>query len=60
MVTLSLHQAFEMATEVTTAETPRPLLLANGHNQPRTVATSLNYYDDPGDGSPPAPVIIGG
>ncbi len=27
---------------------------------PRTVTTSLNYYDDPGDGSPPTPVVIGG
>ncbi len=24
------------------------------------VATTLNYYNDPGDGSPPAPVVIGG
>ncbi len=24
------------------------------------VTTVLNYYNDPGDGSPPAPVIIGG
>jgi hypothetical protein len=26
----------------------------------RVVLSSLNYYDDPGDGSPPAPVIVGG
>jgi hypothetical protein len=26
----------------------------------RIVSTTLNYYDDPGDGSPPAPVVVGG
>lgn len=26
----------------------------------RTVDTTLNYYDDPGDGTPPAPVLVGG
>jgi hypothetical protein len=29
------------------------------HEQ-RIVFSSLNYYDDPGDGSPPTPVIVGG
>ncbi|WYZ45012.1 hypothetical protein EsH8_VIII_000328 [Colletotrichum jinshuiense] len=26
----------------------------------RTVVTTINYYDDPGDGSPPTPIIVGG
>ncbi|CAK7230873.1 hypothetical protein SCUCBS95973_007718, partial [Sporothrix curviconia] len=26
---------------------------------PRNVETALNYYDDPGDGSEPTPVVIG-
>ncbi|OLN81034.1 Uncharacterized protein in dcmA 3'region 1 [Colletotrichum chlorophyti] len=26
----------------------------------RTVVTNINYYDDPGDGSPPTPIIVGG
>lgn len=26
----------------------------------RTVVTTLNYYADPGDGSPPVPVVVGG
>jgi hypothetical protein len=26
----------------------------------RIVSSSLNYYDDPGDGSPPTPVVVGG
>ncbi|KAF6825648.1 hypothetical protein CPLU01_10147 [Colletotrichum plurivorum] len=26
----------------------------------RDVVTSINYYDDPGDGTPPTPVIVGG
>ncbi|KAF9881514.1 hypothetical protein CkaCkLH20_00660 [Colletotrichum karsti] len=26
----------------------------------RNIVTSINYYDDPGDGSPPTPVIVGG
>jgi hypothetical protein len=26
----------------------------------RIVASSLNYYDDPGDGTPPSPVLVGG
>lgn len=29
------------------------------HKQ-RIVPSSLNYYDDPGDGSPPTPVVVGG
>ncbi|KAK1996078.1 hypothetical protein LX36DRAFT_682632 [Colletotrichum falcatum] len=33
------------------------------HTQPRdrrTVLTTINYYDDPGDGSPPTPIVVGG
>ena len=30
----------------------------SGH--PHDVKTSLNYYDDPGDGTPPTPIVIGG
>ncbi|KAK2026574.1 hypothetical protein LX32DRAFT_695471 [Colletotrichum zoysiae] len=26
----------------------------------RTVVTTINYYDDPGDGSPPTPIVVGG
>jgi hypothetical protein len=26
----------------------------------KSVSTVLNYYNDPGDGSPPMPVIVGG
>ncbi|KZL84500.1 methyltransferase-like protein [Colletotrichum incanum] len=26
----------------------------------RAVVTTINYYDDPGDGSPPTPIIVGG
>jgi hypothetical protein len=29
-------------------------------HEPRRVITLLNYYNDPGDGSPPTPVIAGG
>ena len=29
-------------------------------NTPHDVETTLKYYDDPGDGTPPTPVVIGG
>ncbi|KAL0944695.1 uncharacterized protein CTRU02_202582 [Colletotrichum truncatum] len=32
----------------------------NGGRGRRNIVTSINYYDDPGDGSPPTPVIVGG
>ena len=52
-----------MATEVTTETREEVVKVAlksapeAGH---RSVSTHLNYYDDPGDGSPPTPVVIGG
>jgi hypothetical protein len=27
---------------------------------PRHIATTINYYNDPGDGLPPMPVYVGG
>jgi hypothetical protein len=26
---------------------------------PGDIVTTINYYDDPGDGSPPTPVYVG-
>ncbi|KAE9567904.1 Gibberellin cluster GA4 desaturase [Colletotrichum fructicola] len=31
-----------------------------GGRAPRNIVTSINYYDDPGDGSSPPPVVVGG
>ncbi|KAI1755257.1 hypothetical protein F4782DRAFT_527974 [Xylaria castorea] len=47
-----------MATIVTT--TPTPVLELNGAKKPEKhhVSTFINYYRDPGDGSPPMPVRI--
>ncbi|KAI1434639.1 hypothetical protein GGR50DRAFT_694855 [Xylaria sp. CBS 124048] len=47
-----------MATVVTT--TPTQVLELNGHKRPekRHVSTVINYYRDPGDGSPPMPIRI--
>ncbi|GAP84775.1 putative methyltransferase-like protein [Rosellinia necatrix] len=47
-----------MATSVTTA--PAQVLELNGAKKPekRHVSTVINYYRDPGDGSPPMPVRI--
>ncbi|KAI1161078.1 hypothetical protein F5B18DRAFT_674953 [Nemania serpens] len=47
-----------MATIVTTA--PTQVLELNGSKKPmkRNVSTFINYYRDPGDGSPPMPVRI--
>ncbi|KAI8956130.1 hypothetical protein F4801DRAFT_2907 [Xylaria longipes] len=47
-----------MATIVTTA--PTPVLELNGAKKPekRNVSAFINYYRDPGDGSPPMPVRI--
>jgi hypothetical protein len=36
-----------------------PTSITNGNNTPKhNVATMLNYWDDPGDGSPPTPIVI--
>ncbi|KAF2715496.1 hypothetical protein K504DRAFT_366065 [Pleomassaria siparia CBS 279.74] len=35
------------------------LIANNGRLQKHNVATKLNYWDDPGDGSPPTPIFIG-
>lgn len=42
-----------MATQIASQDTVRP------YESIRTVVTTLNYYADPGDGSPPVPVIVG-
>jgi len=50
-----------MATEVLTK--PRAsvgdTLFSTNKPASHVVTTSLNYYDDPGDGTPPMPVVIG-
>ena len=43
-----------MATETITQLSESPL------TSPRHVTATLNYYRDPGDGSPPTPVLVGG
>lgn len=50
-----------MATRVVSQQTVQQSYTAvkpgyKGH----TVVTTLNYYADPGDGSPPVPVVVGG
>jgi len=52
----------KMATEVLATETLHLAgsLDSRSNNSPRTVVASFNYYDDPCDGSPPQPVVIGG
>jgi hypothetical protein len=36
-----------------------PTSITGGHNtRKHNVATTLNYWDDPGDGSPPTPIVI--
>ncbi|KAI3337666.1 hypothetical protein F4824DRAFT_488995 [Ustulina deusta] len=47
-----------MATIVTTAPTQVLELSGGGKPQKRDVSTFINYYRDPGDGSPPMPVRI--
>jgi hypothetical protein len=51
-----------MATEVFFRESENGTqhLKTAAPNNKRIVSTLLNYYDDPGDGSPPAPVVVGG
>lgn len=51
-----------MATEVLTTESQQDagFLDTESNRRPRDVVASLNYYNDPGDGSPPHPVFIGG
>ena len=50
-----------MATE-TVARTREPVgnPQLRAENAPHDVETTLKYYDDPGDGTPPTPVVIGG
>ncbi|ETS81107.1 hypothetical protein PFICI_06109 [Pestalotiopsis fici W106-1] len=36
-----------------------PPSFANGQDKKHHVATTLNYWDDPGDGSRPTPIVIG-
>ncbi|KAK3940177.1 hypothetical protein QBC46DRAFT_261583 [Diplogelasinospora grovesii] len=54
-----------MATEVLTPQAHvfvEPHDVADTDNAPKrphNVATSLNYWKDPGDGSPPTPIIVG-
>lgn len=49
-----------MATEIITAPSLDSTPAATGNGSvPRDVATEINYYNDPGDGSLPLPVFIG-
>ena len=50
-----------MATEVL-PPTPLPVheKVDAREVRPKYVATQLNYWKDPGDGSPPTPLIVGG
>lgn len=52
-----------MATEVEVFNTSVPLQVAGSQGSepdrsPNDAVTSLNYYDDPGDGSLPEPVFV--
>lgn len=48
-----------MATQVDSQQTVKPYKSVKLGYQGHTVITTLNYYDDPGDGSPPVPVVVG-
>lgn len=49
-----------MATQVLSQPTVKPYQPVKPGYKGHTVLTTLNYYADPGDGSPPVPVIVGG
>jgi hypothetical protein len=51
-----------MANEIIDKETGNRMIDLGKHvsHEKRIVSTSLNYYSDPGDGSPPTPVVVGG
>lgn len=48
-----------MATEATKEQVVRPYKPVRPGYTGHTVVTTLNYYKDPGDGSPPTPVLVG-
>ncbi|KAB5582277.1 hypothetical protein GE09DRAFT_1074339 [Coniochaeta sp. 2T2.1] len=48
-----------MATQVISQQTVQPHEPVESGYKGHTVLTSLNYYADPGDGSPPVPVVVG-
>ncbi|KAF2106018.1 hypothetical protein BDV96DRAFT_591706 [Lophiotrema nucula] len=51
-------------TDSTSDMSAKPSPVSNdnyqSHEQKRHVRSTLNYWDDPGDGSKPAPIVIGG
>ncbi|KAK1496604.1 hypothetical protein CTAM01_08242 [Colletotrichum tamarilloi] len=46
------HQPLPDTAQIKSTEAERP--------ERRAVVTTINYYDDPGDGTPPTPIVVGG